>query len=73
MGITYGAAYTRFYRLRAYYAGRKKEGKAFFDDPTALIPTGTSAAKKLAQKVEANEDTKLDEIPQAVESEDDMF
>ena len=72
MGITHGAAYTRFSRLRAYYAGRNKEGKDFVDDPPALTPTGTNAAKKLAQDAEAGENTELDENFEVGESEDDV-
>jgi hypothetical protein len=74
MGVNYKAAYNRYYRLRNYYAARKKEGKAFVDGTPALTPTGTpksKAGEKLAEDAEADDDTGLDGNT-ANENEDDV-
>ncbi|KAJ5656642.1 hypothetical protein N7507_008592 [Penicillium longicatenatum] len=73
MGVNYKAAYNRYYRLRNYYAARKKEGKAFVDGTPALTPTSTpkpKAGEKRAENAEADDDTELDDNT-AKESEDD--
>ncbi|KAJ6102266.1 hypothetical protein N7486_004693 [Penicillium sp. IBT 16267x] len=64
IGVSHAAAYTRFYRLRAYYAAQKKKGKGIPDAPSTLTPTGTTkrnAGGKLAQDTEAGDNSKLDQ------------